>query len=363
MNMRASSQVFIAVFCGFSFPGFALQGASPAKITLPVERPAALTPRADRRITLDVVVTDRSGNPVPGLQQQDFTILDNKQPQTILSFRSAGGTDKAANPPVQAIVVIDAINTSFQGVALQRTQLEKFLRRDGGELPVPTSLVLLPATSEGQTVVSRDGNALADSLNSMPFGPGALYRLHGVVGAAERLQMSLGTLERLTSYEATQPGRKLMIWLGPGWPLLSGPGMNLSAKDRDSLFDAVVRLSTVLREARITLYNIHQQEVNDETGRAFYYESFLNGVGSANQVQNGNLALQVLAVQSGGRVFNLTNDIEGSIASCLADAKAFYTLSFDSPAADHPNKYHNLQLKIGVPRVTARTRSGYYAQP
>jgi len=361
--MRALSRVLIALFCWLSNPGSAGQGASSAQVTSPDERPPTVVPRADRRITLDVVVTDRSGNPVPGLQQQDFIILDNKQPQTILSFRQASGTNGVADPPLQAIVLVDAINTPFQGVAFQRVELEKFLQHDDGDLPVPMSLVLLPATTEGQTVVTRDGNTLADSLDSMPFSPGALYRLHGFNGAAERLQTSIGTLERLTSYEATQPGRKLLIWLGPGWPLLSGPGVNLGTTGRDSFFDAVVRLSTALREARITLYNIHPQEVNDETGRAFYYESFLKGVGSANQVQNGNLALQVLAVQSGGRVLNLTNDIAGSIASCLEDTKAFYTLSFDSPAADHPNTYHNLQVKVGIPRVTARTRTGYYAQP
>jgi hypothetical protein len=95
----------------------------------------------------------------------------------------------------------------------------------------------------------------------------------------------------------------------------------------------------------------------------FYYEGFLKGVGSAHKVQNGNLALQVLAAQSGGQVLNTSNDIADSIARCLVDQKAFYTLTFDSPAAEYPNEYHSLQVKIGRPHLTARTRTGYYAQP
>ncbi len=39
-------------------------------------------------IDLDVVVTPKSGPAVAGLQQQDFTIFDNKAPQRITSFQA-----------------------------------------------------------------------------------------------------------------------------------------------------------------------------------------------------------------------------------------------------------------------------------
>ena len=47
-------------------------------------------PGADR-IFLDVIVTPKSGPPVSGLQRQDFTLLDNKVPQTITSFQAVDG--------------------------------------------------------------------------------------------------------------------------------------------------------------------------------------------------------------------------------------------------------------------------------
>jgi hypothetical protein len=40
---------------------------------------------------LDVLVTDISGRPVAGLEQKDFTLLDNKKPRPILSFRAVDG--------------------------------------------------------------------------------------------------------------------------------------------------------------------------------------------------------------------------------------------------------------------------------
>jgi VWFA-related protein len=361
--MRARSQVLTALFFCFSLLGFARQGAFARQVTPPAKSSPALAPAADRRIILDVVVTDRSGNPVPGLQQQDFTLLDNKRPQSILSFRATDKTSKPADSELQGIVLLDTVNTPFQGIAFQREELEKFLRVNGGELPLPMSVGLIPVTPDVLTAATQDGNVLVNALNSNEYGLRAIHRSEGFYGGVERVQISLNNLEKFASYEATQPGRKLVIWLGPGWPLLSGPNVELSAKDRDALFHTVVALSTALRDARVTLYNVSSAGTNASLGRAFYYEEFVKGVTSANRIQSGNLGLQVIAVQSGGRVLNLTNDIAGSVASCLADAKAYYTLSFDSAVAAHPDEYHTLQVKIDEPKLTARTRTGYYAQP
>ncbi len=42
-----------------------------------------------RQITLDVQVTDSSGAPVRGLQQQDFALQDGQKPQSIASFHAS----------------------------------------------------------------------------------------------------------------------------------------------------------------------------------------------------------------------------------------------------------------------------------
>jgi hypothetical protein len=83
-----------------------------------------------------------------------------------------------------------------------------------------------------------------------------MTRSQGFYGAAERVQISLCMLENRARYEATQPGRKLLIWLSSGWPSFSGSEVELTAKEQATLFRSVVVLSTELREARITLYSI-----------------------------------------------------------------------------------------------------------
>src|ERR1700727_2889448 len=71
---------------------------------------------ANTQITLDVVVTDKSGKPQAGLQQQNFTLLDNKIPQKIQSFQAVDEPATKAVPPVEVVLVIDTVNTSAQTV-------------------------------------------------------------------------------------------------------------------------------------------------------------------------------------------------------------------------------------------------------
>lgn len=364
--MLAASRVLASLLlCCFSCTAFSQQSAAPPQVTPPGESPTTRARGvAGHRISIDVVVTDKSGKPAVGLQQQDFTILDDKQSTPILSFRAADETPKADDPPQQIVFILDAVNSGFQSVGLQKQQLEKFLRQDGGKLPIPMSLVLVADTStQVQPVPTRDGNALAESLNSNQPGLRINTRAQGFYGAVDRVEISLRALEGLIAYEQTQPGRKLLVWLSAGWPLLSGPGVEMSTKNREFVFNSIVKLSSAMREARISIYSVDALGVADAgSPRTFYYESFLKGVTSVNKVQDGNLGLQVLAVQSGGRVLTSSNDIANAIASCLTDAKAYYTISFDSPQADHPDEYHSLQVKIGKPGLTARSRTGYYAQ-
>jgi len=357
--MKASIPILAVLVGGLSFPGFAPQTTPP-----PLgQRPPSAAPNSDRRVTLDIVVNDHAGHAVPGLQQQDFTILDNKVPQTILSFRATQAGSAPPDRPLQAILVVDAVDTPEEGIAYQRQQLARFLQQGEGDLPVPVSLLLLTDTARTPSVATRDRNTLLSSLGSLQSGLRLIGRAQGFYGATDRFKICMGAFERLVVFERTQPGRKLVIWLGPGWPLLTGPQVQLNAKTQESIFHSVVALSTVLREAGVTLYDVDLIGPSENLAQALYYEGFQKGVPSANKVAAGNLGLQVLAVQSGGRVLNSSSDMASSIESCLQDTQAFYTLTFDSPPADHPDEYHSLQIKIDKPKLTVHTRTGYYAQP
>src|ERR1700730_3685825 len=56
-------------------------------------------------IRLDVAVTDKSGNPVSGLRQQDFTLRDNGELGKIVSFQAFDGVTAKPDPAVEVILV------------------------------------------------------------------------------------------------------------------------------------------------------------------------------------------------------------------------------------------------------------------
>src|ERR1700733_4770810 len=290
----------------------------------------------DREISLDVQVTDKSGAPVRGLQQQDFTVLDDKRPQNILSFHAVDNGGDSTTYPFQVVLVVDAVNTGYNSISYARGELKKFLLGNGGKLAQPVSLVIFTDTgAKMQQGSSRDGNALAALYDQYETGLRIINRSQGIYGAAERFTLSLRMLTSLADYEAKQPGRKLMIWFSPGWPLLTGPRIEYTRKDEEGFFNSIVALSNELRAADVTLYSIDPLGLADAGGvRISYYEEFLKGVPFASRAQAANLSLQVLAVQSGGRVFNSSNDITGEIANCTSDANAYYVLSFEAARAD-----------------------------
>jgi VWFA-related protein len=363
----------------------ALQGQGPTQATSPAwEATQGL-------INLDVVVTDNSGKTIRGLGPKDFTLLDNHQPQKILSLHSFDGVSATPDPPVEVILVVDTIKMPFNLAAEERGEVEKFLRQRSGHLAQPISIFGLSDAGLWHLVQpSGDGNALAAEIAHDKLVFINPRRLLGN-GTGEYADSSAPTdpaglsalkaLGYIATAERRKPGRKLLIWVGPGWGVGSGTDWE-SLPDYESLerrestrakqvtFDTIYWSSTLLREARISLFSFSvgqtlgtPEDADDPDPRPLLYLNFLKGVESVQQSSLKNLDRRVLAVQSGGRVLGPGNDLVSQIDNCIQEARTFYTLSFDPSHADHPAEYHSLQVKVSVTGLTARTNTGYYDQP
>ena len=59
----------------------------------------------------------------------------------------------------------------------------------------------------------------------------------------------------------------------------------------------------------------------------------LRGVEHAIEVTAASLGVQALAHQSGGQILMGAKNIPSGISACMADAKSYYELTFDSPPA------------------------------
>ena len=155
-----------------ALPLFAQQ-AQPPQSTPPASAPQLIPRSQDERertyqiehhVVLNVFVADQHGDPVEGLTQDDFTLLDNQQPQKIASFQAVHG--EAAIAPVHIMLVLDTLNSSASDLAKERAGVTKFLTQPG-RLAYPVSIVRL--TDYGATVSqsSQDSNALLSELKNL----------------------------------------------------------------------------------------------------------------------------------------------------------------------------------------------------
>ena len=194
------------------------------------QREMTSTPAAASSITLDVVVTAKSGPPVADLQQQDFTILDNKTPRHITSFHAFGGSQA----PIHVLIVLDAVNVPYESIAYSRGEIDKFLHSNGGRLAYPTQLAIFTDKGmQSQQVFSTDGNELSSSLDQYAVALRDIRR-SSQYQEWDRFNLSISALRSLSESQAKLPGRKLILWVSQGWPLLFGPRIYLDEKQRTS---------------------------------------------------------------------------------------------------------------------------------
>jgi len=346
------------------------------------QHPSSATDAVQGLINLDVVVTDSTGKQISGLGYDDFSILDNGQSQKILSFHAFDGVSAKPDPPVAVIVFIDTVKMPFDLAAFEREEVERFLRRNGGHLAQPVSVFGLSDIGFWTLAQpSGDGNALAAEIagDRLVFIRRRQLLGNGTGEFADSFRedpaglKALKSLGDIATAERRKPGRKLLVWVGPGWGIGSGAEFE-SLPDYDSVqrrerararqvtFNTIYWFSTLLREARISLYSFSVGQT-DPDPRSLLYLTFLEGVESVQQASLKNLDQRVLAIQSGGRVLGPGNDLVSKIDNCIQEASAFYTLSFDPSPADRPAEYHSLQVRISVTGLTARTNTGYYDQP
>lgn len=314
------------------------------------------------QVRLNVEVTDKAGHPIPGLQQSDFKVLDNGKPAPAATF--GAHEDGATNPGAEWIVlVVDNVNVDVHLVMSERKPIETFLRSRNGHLPAPVSILLLNDAGEQQIGDSTlDGNHLADQwerseIHLQPVPPLSMQ------GQQERWQQSMDLLNQILSAEEDKPGRKLVVWISPGWSTFNSTDLEVEDSMRHRWMEGIVRLSSKIRESGVTL------DVADPVGQGYGmyasdWQAFLKPVKKWDHAALGDFALEVLAKQSGGQVLYSGNDLAGELEQCTGDAAAWYTLAFAAaPGQKKEVTWHDVQVEVDKPGAVVRTADGYYAEP
>jgi VWFA-related protein len=325
---------------------------------------------AQGTIRLDVEVKDKSGYPVTGLRQQDFTLQDNGQPGTIVTFQSFDALSRRADPPVEVILVIDELNMQ-EGPQLQAAEdeTETFLRQNQGHLAQPVSIYRI--TRDGPwtgSYSSTDGNALAEEI-AHQSAPHVSWKkpnvsVHAGPFTARKpinfnLTASLDVLGSIAIEERRRPGRKLLFWLGPGW--------QIDRPIEGELVQRSIELCIRMREARIAIWETTEWPSSNDPGNPLPTRDIVDPI-HPEEMESGTSesrspTLPLMATQSGGGVLKATNNLFTLIAKRIEEGSCFYSLTFDAPRTVQVDEYHQVKVEVGPLDTTVRTRAGYFDEP
>ena len=325
-------------------------------------------------IHLDVAATDREGKPFSGLAAKDFTLMDNGVSQKIVSFAASNQPTDENERLTEVVLVLDEVNLSPVQLELVKNESIKFLRQNGGHLGEPTSIYWFTTSGLYATATpTTDGNALAEEVahDGSPRTVWAIPRIRDPFMTAEseryaRWDRNLRAVYSIAVERRGDPGRKLLLWMGFGWPSVRGRAED---NTRTLLFPRWWSFPSRIREARMVISEVTARTEPLALDFKNTYQDYLAGVRTPSELEEPGLdpyshfALPVLAIQSGGLVLDELSDISRSIEHCVEDARVFYTMSFDPPNAAQPDEYHDLKVQIGAPGLSARTKTGYYDQP
>jgi VWFA-related protein len=257
---------WLSIFLRFSL--VVVSSPLPAQSPQEPEQVPGLSIRVSSRLVMvDVVVTDKHGQPVLGLKPTDFTVTEKGKPQKISVFTPPNqpGTKPAARtlapgvysnrpeyrapggPPT--VILLDSANTPLAEQTNARTQMLKWVieeYRPGDRIAIfalTSKLVLLSDfTDDPQILLSvlRQYVAQKTALNSTPSAPVAPAKITqpGVVESyiktvGELADVHQGELQRVAGHRADVtaaamrslvrilggiPGRKNIVWLTAGFP-------------------------------------------------------------------------------------------------------------------------------------------------
>jgi VWFA-related protein len=236
----------------------------PGRAPAPPQKEQAPVMRVTTRLVqVGVVVHDRSGQPVAGLQKEDFVLLEAGKEQTISEFsvevaRAAPPEAKplppdtfsnlaqfrSGTPANLSVILLDSINTLIQDQSYARQRIIKFL-----EQLRPEDRVALYVLTEYEILVLQDFTQDVNRLLS------SLQRYKGRISSAldasepvasdtgfdgldsfvrrgderianyysrERVLKTAAALEAIAHHLAHIPGRKNLIWVSAGFPISFG---------------------------------------------------------------------------------------------------------------------------------------------
>ncbi|MDP1572019.1 MAG: VWA domain-containing protein [Vicinamibacterales bacterium] len=365
-------------------------------------------------VRVDVIATDRDGNPVTDLTPGDFEVFEDNAPQTIETFRLIQLDGQTVIPPTRRIVTRNDEETAAQqedarifvfflddyhvrlGSSMSaRRHLVEFVQTRLG--PNDLLAVMYPLSPLDTVVLTRDHQSVIRMLERFegrkfdykPRNSTEMQYQFYPAEAVERIrrQVSLSAIEGLTiRLGSLREGRKAIILVSEGYltmlpPQLRDPNAGMpgvgnpargnpfagegSLNEDRAQFAAGADLQQELRDVfdsanrnNTSIYAV------DPRGLASGEFDISQNVGtqmSQTALNQTTDTLRVLADQTDGRAIVNMNDLGRGLAQVVRDSSAYYLLGYNSTGAPSDGKFHRIRVRVRRPGVEVRARRGYWA--
>ena len=358
--MRFSSTVVAVVGFAEIATGFALGRPGAAQ-----DSGQTKTLQVYSRLTIvDVTATDANGNPVHGLQQSDFAILEDGKPQPIRNFEEVSSQDvlpprqMPANvytnleppPPSSAvnIILLDFANeapvdSTNLGQVSRATQIQHYVKLAAldaiDRMPPGTRVAVLSMTNNLHVMQGFTSNQaiLKAAVNAAPYDLDGNGNQQGVQRDM-RNRMVLESFDEIAADVAPMKGRKNLIWFSMGIPDITDPNHPASIPDYSKPLSLAYDQLTA---AQTSVYPV-----------------YAGGVGLLGGRQ---LSLDMVAEATGGVAYSGTNDMATAVLKAIDNGANYYSISYVPPSEKFDGAYHKIEVKVDRPGVHLVFRNGYFA--
>jgi VWFA-related protein len=391
-----------------------------AQAATPQQTEPTPTFRADINfVRVDVIVSDKQGNPVGNLRQEDFEVTEDGKPQTIQAFKlinitDAVGVDQEPPRPVRnAIeeqaeaarddvrlfaVFLDDYHVRLENSIRAREPIAQFIENQ--LQPADMAGIMYPLWSINDVLLTRNRRDVAGAIRGFQgrkydYTPKNLFeeRYANYVSTmdAERIrnQVTMSALKGLIVHlGGLREGRKAIILVSEGFtnslpsqvqdPVATMPGSGGRARpdpvgpsaDQSRLDSAEFFLKTDMMSDLRTVYELANRYNTtiyavDPRGLAvFEFDVSRPGVSPRRDqamLDDTMDSLRVLAEETDGRAIVNQNDLAVGLRQIVRDSSAYYLLGYTSTQSEPDGKFHQINVRVRRPGVQVRARRGYVA--
>jgi VWFA-related protein len=326
-----------------------------------------------RMVDLNVVADDSRGRPVTDLTRDDFRVTDSGKLQTVAFFRhrDSGPVEApklepneysnraGANVPRATLILFDLLNEKFDTRGITANELI----HDLGSLETADYVYLYLLTLDGR-LYAVHGLPGAGGEPNMPGGAPWTSRIKPLldqamktvlqprtvdIDEAIRVQMTFHALDEIAAELSRVPGRKSLVWITDGVPIVLGPEVS-DTGDWVDFQPLVRRMSEGFDRSEVSIYPVRTVMLGSPDNVDGADSNGMNSIDTLNQ----------FAQMTGGRA-DTGKDIGRSVRQAVNDMRTSYEIGYYPQQENWDGKFHKLAVTCTRKGVRIQTKTGYYA--